>query len=1406
MLEWTGERYLPYVDPSVCGVEIHYEHLHRYAFASPYVNGKIVLDLASGEGYGSFILARSAKQVIGIDIDPAAVEHASSRYRRDNLDFRSGSITDVPVPGKHIFDVIICYEAIEHINLQDLLLSEVKRLLKPDGIFIVSTPNKNLYSDVLGNVNPFHKKELDYPEFVELMHKNFTHVHILGQSTLNGSHIYPIEKEETSCRSKFLLRTGENVFALKSTISEADNKKYSLYFIAVASDAATNNLNTGSYLVDQANTEIAFLSNTIVVKDGTIQSLQEQITTEKQTSQNLTVLKDSLNKTLAVKDQLLADLEEQRSALRGRIEQITNDLSKKGQLADRLAAENTGFRKEIASNERELQHLRNITVLLKNENNALKSSISYRILNKFHTAIIEPFFPPHTRRRELYELSLKGGRMAVSEGIGRTFSEYKKYRLSKQSPVPGPEKRNSSSLPAARPCTPGPGVNSPPLKQPEREAGREKDPVAYIFSQMNTKSREYVPITENPANLTTDDIRFIAFYLPQFHPIPENDLWWGKGFTEWTNVTKSLPQFIGHYQPHRPDDLGYYDLRLPEVQKRQVELARLYGIYGFCFHYYWFEGKRLLEKPLNQYLDHPEFTLPFCVCWANENWTRRWDGMENEILISQTHDAENDIRFIQDLEPVLRDPRYIRIHNKPLIIVYRATLFPKPTETVQRWREYCRSCGIGEIYLVAALCFGCRDPSAFGFDAGVEFPPHSMADCNNITREKTIINPEFSGNIYDYKEFVQSKKYLYPTTFRLFKTVAPGWDNTARRSSHASIYDGANPREYKNWLRDVSHLTRETLPEGEQFVFINAWNEWAEGTHLEPDMRFGYGYLQATAEVVAEMRLVPRDKKKIIIVSHDAHFHGAQLLALNLARVLKQQFHYDVITLIKIGGVLEKEFRCFSRVYVLDREFPDHQSQEQLIAALATQGVTIAIGNTVVSGDIVELLAKNNIKTISLIHELPGIIRQFRQEDNLQKISGNAHRIVFPSRYVRDAVQKITHIEDDRCLIAPQGLYSRNTYKENIPEARRLLREKLSLPAHARIVLGVGYADHRKGADIFTDVAGTVIPCVPDCYFIWVGHEDMSFMPGIHARIREENLHDHVRFVGIQEDVSVFYAGADVFLLTSREDPFPSVVLESLDVGTPVIGFEGAGGFADILSRSGGILVPLPDVKAMADNLCLLLRDEKVRTGLGRDGEILIRNEYRFVDYVYGLLETAGHTYKKVSVILPNYNYEHFLPARLESIVNQNYPVYEILFLDDKSSDKSLRIAREFAESSPVDFYLFTNDTNSGSVFRQWAKGMAVARGDYCWIAEADDLSENTFLSTVMTGFEDPDVILSYSQSQQMDENGRILSENYLQYTADVDPLKWRSDYVSTGRRRDLSCPGSKKYHSQCVRSSVPES
>ncbi len=367
-------------------------------------------------------------------------------------------------------------------------------------------------------------------------------------------------------------------------------------------------------------------------------------------------------------------------------------------------------------------------------------------------------------------------------------------------------------------------------------------------------------------------LRAIAFHLPQFHPIPENDVWWGKGFTEWTNVAKAKPQFPGHYQPHLPSDLGFYDLRLPEAREAQAALAREYGIYGFCYYHYWFNGKRLLERPVNDIIASEQPDFPFCLCWANENWTRRWDGQEKEILCAQNYGEEDDLNHIRWLIPVFRDPRYIRVNGRPLFMVYRLSLFPQPEQTIELWRNEARRQGIGEIFICNVENFASEQGLApkCHLDGAVEFAPdysvlpgpqkpnwltnklRRRPRLQKIAGELGLTQPWFLNHrIYSYEELMEKMLAKPEASYLRFPCVTPAWDNCARRNSDASIFHGSTPELYQKWLTAAAREAVSLRPD-DPIVFINAWNEWAEGNHLEPCQKWGRAYLEATRNALKQ--------------------------------------------------------------------------------------------------------------------------------------------------------------------------------------------------------------------------------------------------------------------------------------------------------------------------------------------------------------------------------------------------------------------------------------------------------------------------------------------------------------------------------------------------------------------------
>lgn len=340
----------------------------------------------------------------------------------------------------------------------------------------------------------------------------------------------------------------------------------------------------------------------------------------------------------------------------------------------------------------------------------------------------------------------------------------------------------------------------------------------------------------------------IAYYLPQFHPIPENDRWWGPGFTEWTNVAKAKPLYRGHYQPHLPGELGFYDLRVPETRAAQAELARAHGIAAFCYYHYWFAGKQLLERPFKEVLQAGEPDFPFCLCWANESWSGVWHGCPERVLMQQTYPGPEDHeRHFYFFLEAFGDPRYYCLERKPLLLVYSPAELPEPKRTTDQWRELATRAGLPGLYLVGVENDP-WEPEPNGFDGAT---PRNLQRSRLAGRAlhfrmarrwRSALHR--LADIYPYRAVMPHLLDPAGARHNVFPCVIPNWDNTPRAGIRGLVLDGSSPALFKRHLRDVLLQIADKEP-GHRIVFIKSWNEWGEGNYLEPDARFGRAYLEA---------------------------------------------------------------------------------------------------------------------------------------------------------------------------------------------------------------------------------------------------------------------------------------------------------------------------------------------------------------------------------------------------------------------------------------------------------------------------------------------------------------------------------------------------------------------------------
>jgi glycosyltransferase involved in cell wall biosynthesis len=873
--------------------------------------------------------------------------------------------------------------------------------------------------------------------------------------------------------------------------------------------------------------------------------------------------------------------------------------------------------------------------------------------------------------------------------------------------------------------------------------------------------------------------KLLAYYLPQFHAIAENDRWWGRGFTEWVSVARAEPRFIGHYQPRIPRDLGFYNLANIDVLARQAEMARQAGIYGFVFYFYWFNQRRLLEKPLAAFFERKDIEMPFALMWANENWTRRWDGFDSEILIQQDYAPEHDTALINVFLSAFRDPRYIQVGGRPLLMVYRPGLIPESKKTFQRWRDLFEQLGNVNPLIIMAQGFGDTDPTPFGLDGAIEFPPHKLAqNLPKSNEDFVLVDPDFEGEIKPYDALVQRSLDENPPSFPLIKTVVPSWDNEPRRPGSGTCYHGTSPEKYETWLEQIVARSRTQKFYGESFVAINAWNEWGESAYLEPDVHYGAAYLNATGRAVAGMKR--SSAGKVALVIHDAHPHGAQILTYYLARVYARQFGMDVHLIVLQDGPLRTKYAEIVPCTVATTP----AELTPILKRLFAQGWRYAIVNSAASAWVVEHAAAIGFATSLLVHELPGIIREKMLLPSLDEAVRKTESIVFASSFVRDRVRSlIPAVKDEDVRILPQGCYTPVSVSE---EARRSVRAELNISGEDLVVLGVGYADLRKGFDLFIQCSRMVLRKTRDIHFLWVG--DLEFVIDKYLRAEISVLEKTGKFhlVGFKDSIESFYSASDIFLLSSREDPFPSVVLEGLSAGLPCIAFEDSGGIPQLIQElDAGQVVPLADLDAAADGITKLrtLLRSKERLSYRERLRRIIEEKFYFESYAADLLSYRQFRTIKISAVVTSYNYAKYLRARLMSIFRQTYPIFEIIVLDDCSTDNSVGVAEAAANEAKRDISIVRNEVNSGSVFAQWRQATRIARGDYLWIAESDDEADSCLVEKLTRIIsENPNIVIAFADSRAIDEHGTEVSPSYKTYYREFIPGALESDGVYEGR------------------------
>ncbi len=1200
-LGFDGERYVSGLLGDISSGDIQSEHYHRYLLALGHCAGKDVLDVASGEGYGSFCLGQVAASVIGVDANAAAVEFANANYLSERVSFKQGRAQKLPIADASI-DVVVSFETLEHFAEHDEFAAEVLRVLRPDGLLIISSPNRTVYTEEANYHNEFHVRELDCDEFLAFLKASFGNVTLLAQRPLCGSVIGPQGGAADGAASPvplgFTLK-GACTFERTAGIPEPP------FFVAFASNRALPPVGSSvlhnpalmrhtealrRQAVDEAErragqardleallagraTQVSELERELAGRATQVSELEALLAGR---ARQVGELEDLLASRAAQVSQLeaallsrarqAADLEEQqvqageraaaagRESLRlaeevrtlgerldsrarddgtleaGRAEQralvealqarlawkerqagssrrnveahlarLRHDLELARGRSEELFGELAAGREKLVSEQavtaewqtrtrlegERVRDLEDANARLSSALQGIAGSTAWKMTWPARRIVDRV---PAGRRRQLrgamrlawWSLTLKlpsrlkAGREALlaaplvpEAGIGAQDAALVPPSAEA---APPPAVRPDALSPSARLRSLDPAWIEPRLRPefarlrafrptarlavvlhlyyPElwlelsdallnidepfdlfvtlvagvsdgaapsilefypqavvlaldnhgrdilplleiirsgvlfrydyvcklhskrtewRPGGNEwrhhliggilgsREVVGTILAAMDADpdigivvadhqiftGREYWASNEarlceffpavgldassfekgfaggsifwirpflfrsidclglgfddfEPEPLSNDGttahaverlislvchdagmrieeprhlaaappagpkrgptVHLIANYLPQFHPVAENNEWWEEGFTEWTNVTRATALFDGHRQPRLPADLGFYDLRLAEAREAQARLARAYGITAFSYYYYWFNGRKLLQRPIEAVLASGRPDFPFMVCWANEPWTRNWDGLSKEVLLSQDYLPGWEEAFAADVAPLLRDPRYLRLNGRPVLAIYRVMHIPDAARSMRRLRSCLDAHGVADVHLVGGWVHIGEDaklparPAELDLDAYFEFPPHFLPAQETQVDDGARVRG-FAAHVYDYNRTVDAAigQLIAGSPGPRYRGVMMGWDNTARRGLDAFVFRGATPASFRRWLRATLGQARIEADRDETAVFVNAWNEWAEGTYLEPDRDFGLGWLEAVA-------------------------------------------------------------------------------------------------------------------------------------------------------------------------------------------------------------------------------------------------------------------------------------------------------------------------------------------------------------------------------------------------------------------------------------------------------------------------------------------------------------------------------------------------------------------------------
>ena len=1377
-MKFTGERYLP----ELTDFNISYEHWHRYLYANNFVKNKDVLDIACGDGYGSFYLSNEAKKVVGIDIDPEVIKSAQNFYKANNLTFIKGSASKIPINGNSLFDIIVSFETIEHISEKDQIkfLSEVKRLLKPEGIFIVSTPNKLLYSDIPKYHNKFHIKEFYRSEFEEFLNKSFKYTHILTQQILTASYMSDSFKEPNNIL-EFNLRLTEQGFAA----IEEPNKD--TYMIAVCSGKK----------IRRPQASITFDPSAEATKDDSLkQTLYFDIG-------NGLSEKDRMVKSFRISDNnnftLDFDLSELNSVSALRLDPCDDFCTLKIR------------RSQLLLNDKTFEGLSFTTNASKTANGILTFETNDPQIN-FHAEnfeqaanlLIEIEYVSIGKQNKLYSLQQ---RHLELEKLNYEIEKFKKEIKAQLQLVRQKEllinKHNKTIL------------NEQALIQQLEISNNKKDDLIKqnnsIIKQNLRSAQNKQRIIQHYRKTISEKIRLLNKQYLSIDLLEKSLLIKESNIVSLDDQIREKDKIIRRKEKEIANNTDLIDQKNNLLLKTDQLLTEKNALISEQNNQI-SEKDKLLSETIS--LLHEKEDL-------SENQHREIKEKETEIVTKEMMNTrlKEALHSSEMLNDSLRNElnsNVIEIKNIRKSLSFSIGWFiTAPARYVYNLFSHGASVKFRNMFLLKALIIAIKNP-------------RQTIKNFNIRNIKTLI-----------RALKQENKNTIINNFQKLIIKPENQENERAEIENTKIVSAQSHDSDPNLVHQIYLLNKSELFDEEYYLANNPNIEttgisavehylllgWKEGRNPCAKFNTKY-YLSAHPDVAdslinplihyiehgkAENRTISPDNFKtpegeiskiekhwniginpstILFISHDARLAGAEILLLHL---LKWLFEHTAIQLKIVcieGGILLEKFQEFGPTLIWQdfiRDFPKKDERTDRLKQFCGR-VGLIYGNTVISPSIYDEFGFLGADFITHVHELEKSIRQYVDLSTLKKMRRFSNYYIACSKPVALNLIQNHQVEPDQ-LTTIYAFIDR--FNEDLTTISKPdIRKKLGLANDAFLVFGCGTIYWRKGVDHFIDTAIEVKKRgYSDFHFYWIGDQywDSGHKSGEYPsweellqKISDEGIENNITFLGVKDNPREFFLAGDIFYLSAREDPFPLVCLEAAECQMPVICFDEAGGMPEFVEQDAGFIVPFENIEEAADKIIYASENKNILSELGKQARKKVL-ERHIVDIaapqILEFCRQVAAIKPLVSVIIPNYNYEKYLKKRILSILDQTFKDFEIIILDDASTDGSLKIIEEFKHHPSIR--IIKNQTNSGNPFLQWHKGFDEARGEIIWFAEADDFCESDFLQKLLPSFNNSEVALAYSDSNIIDGDDHITGD-YQHYYEKLDPDHWKSSYQVT--------------------------